>query len=238
MKIGAIILARFDSRRLPGKALRDLAGKPLIRHAVDTCQRIAGLDMVALATTDRPEDQPLADYAASIDLPCHRGSCNDVAGRFLSAMEAFGLDAALRFNGDSPLNRTDLLAEAVARFRLGGADLVSNVPGRSYPFGISAEVVGLEAMRKACRQMTADAPEREHVTKFFYDTPGFISLSIMTSPAPFLTGVQLAVDDQADLDRAAFIMKKLGPAVETADLQTLVDLARLWDGRMNGEIKQ
>src|SRR4051794_40319569 len=142
MKIGAIVLARMDSRRLPNKALRDVAGQPLIQYAFDACAATPGVDVTILATTNRTEDDALAGYAQQKGISCYRGSPDDVAGRFLSVIETFGLDAALRFNGDSPLHRANLLAEAVEIFRSGNWDLVTNVPGRSFPYGISVEVIG------------------------------------------------------------------------------------------------
>src|SRR4051812_7803637 len=117
MNIGAIILARLDSNRLPGKALRDIAGRPLVGYVVDLCRQVAGVDQVVLATSNRAVDEPLARFARSEGIACVRGDTEDVAGRFLYAMESTGFAGALRVNGDSPLNRPALLARAVEVFR-------------------------------------------------------------------------------------------------------------------------
>ncbi|WP_168207237.1 cytidylyltransferase domain-containing protein [Tardiphaga sp. vice278] len=222
------MLARTESKRLPGKALCDLNGQPLIQYAFDTCRATPGIDITVLATTDRPEDDRLADYAASQAVPCFRGSQDDVAGRFLGAMEAFALVGAVRFNGDSPLNTPGVLAEAVSLFRTGDWDLITNVPGRTYPFGASAEVVSIDIMRAACAAMVS-AAHREHVTKLFYDEPAFARTCRMTAGTPGMAGVQLAVDSPGDLDRVAWILQQLnGPLAETP-LEVLVDLARAYD---------
>src|SRR5664280_2326262 len=120
--------------------------------------------------------------------------------------DSFNMEAALRFNGDSPLNRPAVLAEAVSIFQSGDWDLVSNVPGRSYPFGISAEVVSLSIMKAAYAAMTTST-EREHVTKFFYDFPSFARTREMVATLGGMTGVQLAVDDLDDMKRAAWILR-------------------------------
>lgn len=228
MRIGAVILARLDSRRLPGKALRNLQGMPLVRWAVETCRRVDGLDAVVAATSSRAQDDALADYLTSCDVPVYRGDCDDVAGRFLAAMQHYQLDGALRFNGDSPLNRPVLLDEAVSLYRELGVDLVSNVPGRSYPFGISAEVIGIEPMRSAVRNMT-DAAHREHVTKYFYDYQASFRVHVMNADDPELAGVQLAVDDERDLARAAWIVAQTKGRTFDAQLAELVRLARQFD---------
>ena len=149
MKIGAIILSRMDSTRLPGKALLDVGGRPLLSYALSFCQKIKGLDSIAIATSTRAVDNPLSDFARSNGISCIRGSLNNVAERFLSAMKVLNLDAAVRINGDSPLNNKTLIGDGIGLFRSGNFDLVSNVPARTYPYGISVEVVGRKAMEHA-----------------------------------------------------------------------------------------
>ena len=39
MKIAGIIPARYASTRFPGKPLHLIAGKPLIQHVVERCQK-------------------------------------------------------------------------------------------------------------------------------------------------------------------------------------------------------
>ena len=227
MRVGAIVLARLDSRRLPNKALLELNGRPLIQYALEACAAAQGIDIVVLATTGRAEDDPLAAYADQQSVPCFRGAVDDVAGRFLAAMRQYDLQAGVRFNGDSPLNRPSLLAEAVAIFRSGDWDFVTNVPGRSFPFGISVEIVGLSAMQAAYAAMTR-ADEREHVTKFFYDHPEFARTHVMKAGSVGMSGLQLAVDDASDLTRIAWILRHLQVPLQEASLGTIVRLANTY----------
>ena len=48
--IVAIIPARYASSRLPGKALIDLAGKPMIEHVYKRASSVPELDAVVVAT--------------------------------------------------------------------------------------------------------------------------------------------------------------------------------------------
>src|SRR6266516_3901389 len=52
MKIIGIIPARYASTRFPGKPLHSIAGKPLIQHVVEQCQRAKLLSEVIVATDD------------------------------------------------------------------------------------------------------------------------------------------------------------------------------------------
>ena len=60
-----IIQARMGSSRVSGKAMVDLAGKPLIGHMIDRMRRVKGITELILATTGDPRNAPLIDYCNS-----------------------------------------------------------------------------------------------------------------------------------------------------------------------------
>ena len=60
-----ILLARMDSRRLPGKGLLDLGGRPVLGLAADRLKRARLVSDVIIATSDRDVDTPLAEFAAA-----------------------------------------------------------------------------------------------------------------------------------------------------------------------------
>ena len=227
MKIGAVILSRLDSARLPGKALLEVGGKPLLSHVLTFCRKAEGIETIALATSDRLVDEPLANFAKLNGINCIRGSLDDVAQRFLSAIEALNLDAAVRINGDSPLINPRLISDCIQLFKEGNSDLVSNVPKRTYPYGMSVEVVGRDAMKHACAVMS-DLKHREHVTKYFYDNQDKFKISIVTSGKPHFSEVQLAVDTRKDFDRFIWIVDQLEGDPADSDIETLVDLAKAY----------
>ena len=227
MKIGAIILSRMDSTRLPGKALIDVDGRPLLSYVLSFCQKINNLDSIAIATSTRAVDDPLSDFADVQGIPCIRGSLDNVAERFLLAMETLNLDAAVRINGDSPLNNKHLISDGIRLFRTDNFDLVSNVPARTYPYGMSVEVVGRKAMEYAC-SVISDAQHREHVTKYFYDNQDKFDISLMTSGVAEFSEVQLAIDTREDLDRFEWIIGNLEGDPADSDIASLVKLAKAY----------
>ena len=52
MKILAIIPARYESSRFPGKPLVDLHGKPMIQHVYERVQQVPTVGQVLVATDD------------------------------------------------------------------------------------------------------------------------------------------------------------------------------------------
>ncbi len=52
MKILAVIPARYDSTRFPGKPLVDIKGKPMIQHVYERVKQSKLVDKVLVATDD------------------------------------------------------------------------------------------------------------------------------------------------------------------------------------------
>jgi spore coat polysaccharide biosynthesis protein SpsF len=200
MTLGAIVLARLDSSRLPGKGLIDVSGRPILAYTIERLRQVSVLDRIILATSDRSLDDALVTFAVASGIECFRGSADDVAGRVLECAQAFNLDAFVRVNGDSPLIDYDIIADAIRRYIEINADVVTNVFPRSFPIGASVEIVRTVAMKRAYVAITQKG-HFEHVTKFFYDNPELFSITNVDSGDPSLTSINLAVDLIEDLER-------------------------------------
>ena len=85
MRVVACIQARLSSRRLPGKILRELCGRPSLDYLIEALEHASGLDQLVLATSTDPSDEATAQFAARRALPCFRGPLDDVASRMLLA---------------------------------------------------------------------------------------------------------------------------------------------------------
>lgn len=207
-RIGAILPVRLDSRRLPRKALREVEGKPLVAYVVERVRAAGGLDEVVLATTDREVDIPLEAVARQLGVSIYRGELDDVAGRMLACARAFSLDAFARVNADSPLLDFSLLSRAVSKFRGDEYDIVTNVLRRTYPPGMSVEVLDTAAFAAGYEEMTE--PEHfEHVTRFFYERPERFEILNIESGHEDWSSVHAAVDTEEDLKRLRRLMARI-----------------------------
>ena len=65
MHFNVIIPARFDSTRLPGKVLLDIAGKPMLQHVYERAKE-SGASQVVIATVDDRVAQVAEDFGASV----------------------------------------------------------------------------------------------------------------------------------------------------------------------------
>ena len=99
MSFFVVIPARYDSSRLPGKPLKDIAGKPMIQHVYENARKSSAKDVV-VATDD---------------------------SRILNCVEKFGGRALLTSKNHT--SGTERVQEAVNILNLSLDDIVVNVQG-------------------------------------------------------------------------------------------------------------
>ncbi len=100
MKIIGVIPARYASTRFPGKPLALIAGKPLIQHVVEQCQRAKSLSEVIVATDDTRIWELAQNFCrAEMTLPDHPSGSDRIAE--IAAL--CDCDAIVNIQGDEPL---------------------------------------------------------------------------------------------------------------------------------------
>lgn len=190
----------MSSRRLPGKVLMPLAGKPMLGWLLERLAHCEALDALCVATSAEPSDDAVAAYCASLGVACHRGDLDNVALRVLRAAEAMEADAFVRISGDSPLMDNAVVADTVSLYRGATPDLASNVVTRTFPKGQSVEVLNVKSFRTAL-PLFDGAGDNEHVTTYFYrNSAGFRVASLQRASDD--SAIQLSVDTAEDFARA------------------------------------
>ena len=220
----------MDSARLPGKALQPIAGRALLGRVIDRVRRARDGGGVTVATSERGIDDPIAAFAAAEEVQVFRGAADDVAGRALACAEAFGLARLVRISGDSPFVDPVLIDALMAMAVDEDADLATNVFPRSFPVGASVEVVTCDALQRVAAS-SADTADREHVTRYMYQHPGDFRIRNLSAPDDRYRGVSLGVDEPGDVEKAAWMIGRLGGPAAEATLDELAALARAWDVR-------
>lgn len=193
----AILQARMSSRRLPGKVLREINGKPMIYWQLQRIYRAKNVDKVIVATSTDTTDDPLVDFLISEEALYVRGSLDNVKERFDNVITQFPAESFIRLTGDCPLVMPSLIDDLVDAFHEAGVDYLSNTIKPTFPDGLDIEVVKTEAFRKLDNASLSKA-EIEHVTYGLYSRTGqFTTKNFVNSQD--LSNLRWTVDYQEDL---------------------------------------
>ena len=192
----AIIQARLDSSRLPGKVLADLGGAPMLDRVIARAAACPAIGRIVVATTDRPLDDAIADRARDLDCEVYRGSANDVLGRYVGAARASGAHVVVRLTADCPLLDPQVIGAVIAALR-GDVDYASNTHARTFPRGLDVEAFHADVLVRLDRAAHSDAA-REHVTAFVMERPDLFSVCQVVSPRDD-SDLRLTVDTPEDL---------------------------------------
>ncbi len=192
-QVTAIIVARMGSTRLPRKSMMPLMGKPMVERLIERVSRASAVDKIVLATTELPNDDPLARLAGDLDISCFRGASEDVLKRLYDTTLWSGGDPVLQILGDNPLlpseliddvvnfymcNELDYAASATTEFPSLGVDIAK------FPIGVRVEVISASAMEK-CNYMAQDPESREHSLSWVYTHPEDFKVGYFPADGPW-----------------------------------------------------
>ncbi len=114
MKTLAVIPARYDSQRFPGKVLAELAGKPVIQHVWERARQAARVDEVVIATDSRRVAQAAESFGAPVFLSRAAHACG--TDRVAEVARALGCDLAINIQTDEPMMEPLLIDALVDLF--------------------------------------------------------------------------------------------------------------------------
>jgi 3-deoxy-manno-octulosonate cytidylyltransferase (CMP-KDO synthetase) len=121
MKTVGVIPARYGSSRFPGKPLALIAGKPLVQHVVEQCQRAKSLSEVVVATDDTRIWEVVQNFCRVEMTALDHPSGSD---RIAEVARNIACDAVVNIQGDEPLidpRVIDAVAEALEQSEMSTA---------------------------------------------------------------------------------------------------------------------
>ncbi len=208
MKIGCVILCRYNSSRLPGKILKEVKGKTILQHIIDRLRLINGLQII-VATSNQSTDDIIEEYCLQAGISIFRGSLENVSKRFLEAAQSLNLDYAIRYNGDNLFSNLDIIEEMISACSGNHLDFISNVHGRTFPYGMSVEIINIPFYQALIKQFESEY-HREHVTIYLYENQDIGRRKYFyNTKHKELQGLRLAIDESQDLQFAEKVLSHL-----------------------------
>jgi len=131
MKVVAIIPAKGDSKRVPGKNLRMMLGKPLVAWAIETAKNSTRIDRIIVSTSDEEIARVAKKCGAEVpfmepvEIAAGGGNIEGAllyAVEWLKKNEGYVPDAMVLLQTTNPLRRSVDLDRAIEQFEKSGAD--------------------------------------------------------------------------------------------------------------------
>src|SRR3972149_1155453 len=128
----------------------------MLARVLDRVARATSLNVVIVATTTDPSDDPVQAYCEAHDISVFRGSMYDVLDRFYRAAAGRGADVVVRITADCPLIDPEPIGLVVQGLTLRALDFACNrLPPpwhRTFPIGLDAEACSFAALERAWRE--------------------------------------------------------------------------------------
>jgi len=201
----AIVQARMDSSRFPGKMMARVCGQYLIDMVLARLNRLVKegvLDKLVLATSIEKKDDPLVKHINNKwpEINVIRGSEEDVLSRFILALDQQPADIVVRVTGDCPFINNDALVDMLNSHRLANADITNYQPGFEY-VDKGIEVISAPALYRIIKDKALTKEYREHVTAIMYRYQERYKVNYIASKKYLRRAdVRLTVDTPKDIE--------------------------------------
>ena len=171
MVITAIIQARMNSSRLPGKVMLNIGGQTILSHVIKNLKMVNSINRIVVATTTSIFDDVIELESKLNNVECFRGSEDNVLERFRIAALENNSDVVVRITADCPLIDSDIVERVIQCYLNGDYQIVTNAGLnnnlRTFPRGLDVEVFGVDVLEDAYNNAIEDF-EKEHVTPYIY----------------------------------------------------------------------
>jgi 3-deoxy-manno-octulosonate cytidylyltransferase (CMP-KDO synthetase) len=115
MAVVAIIPARYDSSRFPGKPLAKIGGKPMIQHVYENTAKAKVLDRVLVATDDARIEETVRGFGGEVMMTSKDHATG--TDRLAEVARKIKADWLVNVQGDLPFIQAKTIARAVRPLR-------------------------------------------------------------------------------------------------------------------------
>lgn len=216
-KVVAIVQARLNSSRFPGKIMQILENKTVLGHVIENLKKTKLVDEVCCAIPNTNDCNILEGEAKKYGSTIVRGDEYNVLSRFYKAAKFTKADLIVRVTSDCPLTNPKINYQVINNLLKKNADYsVNNMPP-SFPHGLDCEVFKFKTL-KNCFENAKSEFEKEHVTPWIRNNSKLIKVNLQCNFQGY-HNIRLTLDYKEDL----IFLKKIFKLVETDKLRNNMD---------------
>lgn len=220
MRVVIIVQARMNSSRLPGKVLKRLSGRPVLAHIQERLSQCRLADEIVVATSKESSDNIIEEFCVTQNLPCFRGSLDDVLDRLYNTAREHSADAIVRITGDCPLIDPVVVDAVILAFLAGKYDCYGL--GGEFPDGLDCTAFSFKAIERAWKEACLPS-EREHVGPYIENNPHIFKNGALRMFSG-LGSYRLTLDEPQDFELLSEIFDALYTPGRIFSVQEVIQL--------------
>jgi len=213
-KIVIIVQARMSSSRLPGKVMLPLLGKTLLYRMIERIKMVRYNITVVVAASDDRSDDVIEQAAVQMNVPCYRGSLNNLVDRQYQAAVQYDAGIVLKIPSDCPLIDPRIIDEVLDFYFLneGKYDYVSNLHPATFPDGNDVEIMTMDCLEKTWKEASRPL-ELEHTTPYIWENQDVFRIGNVTWGAgkDYSMSHRFTIDYEADYQFIKRVYEELYP---------------------------
>lgn len=201
-----IVQCRLSSTRLPGKALKDLGGKPVLAWVLSSMKKVKA-DYYYVATDEESYGQ-LLPVCRQYGFECFAGPLDDVLARFTMLLDTIKAKTVIRATADNPFLFYEAAEESAVLFeeKNSGKGHCDYLTYSGLPHGSGVEVFSAESLKKAASE-TSNPYDHEHVGPALYNHKDKYICEFIPSPRRYdYPELRTTIDTYSDYLRAVSII--------------------------------
>tara|TARA_Y100000296_G_C5172540_1_gene258098 strand:+ start:621 stop:2375 length:1755 start_codon:yes stop_codon:yes gene_type:complete len=212
-RVGAIIVARCNSSRMPNKALRKFGEKESVSILIDRIKKCNNIDTIILATSTHESDDKLVDMAKREDINYFRGSLENVAARYYEAAKEYGLDHFVRITGDAICSDYSMIDRLIESHLLSCCDVTFM---KNMPFGTHNQVVSINTIKTIVKKATT--LKNTEYLEYYLENDRYFNINYVESGYSFDSRLRITLDYEEDYEFLSSIYKNFDSTVHLNDI--------------------
>ena len=206
-KIGIIIYARLNWKRLPNKVLKKINQIPLIEIIYLRLKKKLKYKII-VNTSNNKSDDKIAKFCKNKKISYFRGSLNNVFKRTKECLIKHKFSSFVRICSDRPFVDPVEIKKIIKIFKKNKYDIVTNQLNKKCPKGLACEI----AKTKIFLNLNDDLinkNDREHIFNFFYrNKKKYKIFDILNKTYKKGKNKNLSIDTKKDFSKINRLFKK------------------------------
>jgi len=221
-KILAIIQARYNSTRFPGKVIKKIGNQTVLEIIVKRLSKAKKITKIIVACSKDRNDKKIIKICKKLKIDYFSGSENDVLSRFYYAAKKYNGYNIIRITADCPLIDYQIVNKLIKVFFEKKIDYASNTNPPTFPDGLDVEIFRFSTLKKAYKEATKEC-DREHVTQFIINNSKFKKFNLLNNKD--YSSIRLTIDEPEDLS----VIKKIFEYFKNSKFFLLKDIMTLYN---------